>query len=449
MTPAEAEAGQVASPAVPSRSVGPNRYAWYVTVLLMIAYTFSFLDRQILNLMVGPIKQSLGISDYQFALLSGAAFGVFYTLMGLPLGWLADRFSRKWIITIGLAVWSLMTAACGLSRSFVQLFAARVGVGVGEATLSPSAYSMLSDFFDRTRLPRAMSVYTTGIFIGAGLALIIGGEVVEVVQRTPTAILPVIGAVQSWQLVFIVVGLPGLLLAVWLSTVREPVRQCQTDSAPIRNLWRLIGAHPRLFIALFLGAALYSIIGYADSWYPELFIRTWGWNVALAGRVNGASSLIAGPAGLLFAGWLSGRMLARGQSDACLRLTAYGAVGIALPAVLMPLMPTATLMAVMLLPIKFFVGFPPVLITSALQMVAPNRQRAQLGALFLFAVGIIGVTCGPILPAFLNDFVFHDEHALRYSLSISTGLVGPIAAAVLWQGCAQLRQRMGEIAREV
>jgi MFS family permease len=420
-------------------------YAWYITGLLMLAYTFSFLDRQILNLMVGPIKQDLGITDFQFSLMAGGAFGLFYTLMGLPLGWLADRFSRKWIITIGLTVWSLMTAACGLSRSFGQLFLTRVGVGVGEATLSPSAYSLLADLFPKAWLPRAMSVYTVGIFIGAGLALVGGGAVVTAVGHSPTVTLPLIGEMRSWQAVFIAVGLPGLLLALWLTSVREPARQGHTEVMPISDIFRLIRSYPRMFSALFLGSGLYSVLGYADTWYPELFIRTWGWNAAHAGRIIGLSSLIAGPLGLIFAGWYSSRMMWRGQPDACLRLTAYGAIAIAIPAAVMPLMPTPTTMALMLLPIKFFVGFPPVLITSALQMVSVNRQRAQLGAIFLFTVGIIGVTAGPIIPAILTDYVFHNEKALRYSLALASGFVGPLAALTLWQGCGELRRRLTDV----
>jgi MFS family permease len=413
----------------------------------MLAYAFSFLDRQILNLMVGPIKHDLGISDFQFALMAGGAFGLFYTLMGLPLGWLADRFNRKWIITAGLTAWSLMTAACGMSNSFGELFIARVGVGVGEATLSPSAYSLLSDLFPKQWLPRAMSVYTVGIFIGAGLALVAGGAVVTAVSHTPTVTIPVIGQLKSWQAVFVAVGLPGLLLALWLMSVREPARRGRTEVLPIRDIFRFLRAYPRMFLALFVGAGLYSVLGYADTWYPELFIRTWGWDAAHAGRVVGLTSLIAGPLGLIFAGWYSSRMMSRGQSDGCLRLTAYGAIAITIPAVLMPLMPTPAAMTLMLLPIKFFVGFPPVLITSALQLVSVNRQRAQLGAIFLFTVGIIGVTAGPIIPAILTDYVFHDEKALRFSLALSTGLVGPFAAATLWQGCGELRRRLSELAQ--
>ncbi|HVW69331.1 MAG TPA: MFS transporter [Steroidobacteraceae bacterium] len=433
------------------------RYAWYATAVLMIAYTFSFLDRQILNLMVGPIERDLGISDSQFALLTGGAFGIFYTVMGLPLGWLADRLSRKWIVSAGITCWSLMTAACGVAGSFTQLMLTRIGVGVGEATLSPSAYSMLADYFDKARLPRAMSVYTCGIFIGAGTAMMLGGAVVSAVQNNPAIHLAAFGVTHSWQLVFVIVGLPGLLLALWLATLREPVRRDHgADSESVarvsegfaqgmRELGAFLVRYPRMCIALFLGSAFFSILGYTDTWYPELFIRTWGWTPSQSGLVNGASSLIAGPLGLLFAGWYSSHLIARGRVDACLRLTACGAIGITLPAVIMPLAPNAALMALCLLPLKFFVGFPPVLIPSAIQMVAPNRLRGQLGALFLFTVGIIGVSLGPLLPALFNDYVFKNHDLLRYSIAWSTGLVGPIACGTLWLGVRQYTDRFHEM----
>jgi MFS family permease len=437
-----------------------SRYAWYVTSVLMVAYTFSFLDRQILNLMIGPIEHDLRISDSQFALLTGGAFGIFYTLMGLPLGWMADRFNRKWIVATGIACWSVMTAACGLAGTFAQLLLTRVGVAVGEATLSPSAYSMLGDYFDRSRLPRAMSVYTFGIFIGAGLAMMLGGMVVEIVRHAGNLTPAAVGIEHPWQAVFVIVGLPGLAVALWLATLREPARHehgadSMTVAKPseglapgLKEFADFLRRYPRMCVALFLGSAFFSILGYSDAWYPELFIRTWGWTSARSGMVNGASSLIAGPLGLLFAGWYSSRLIGAGRVDACLRLTALGAIGITLPAVLMPLAPTPTTMALCLLPLKFFVGFPPVLIPSAIQMVAPNRLRGQLGALFLFTVGIVGVSCGPLLPALFTDYVFKSHDSLRYSLAWSTGLVGPIAFATLWSGLRQYRIRFKDMASE-
>lgn len=438
-------------PASPSPKGLSRFYPWYVTGVLMLAYVFSFLDRQILYLMVGPIREDLHISDFQFSLLTGAAFGIFYTVMGLPIGWMADRYNRKKIIAIGVTLWSLMTAGCGLAQNYVQLFLTRIGVGVGEATLSPSAYSILSDSFDARRLPKAMSFYTFGIFIGAGTALIIGGEVVSAVQHTPSLVLPVIGELRSWQLVFMIVGLPGLLVALWVSTLREPARTGQVAAAPQRRMFPFaevagfIARYRWMSVSLFLGAAFFSVLAYADSWYPELFIRTWGWDVEHSGRINGASSLIAGPLGLIFSGWFSSRMLEKGQSDACLRLTAFGALGITVPAVLMPLAPNATAMAALLFGFKFFIGWTPVLIPSAIQMVAPNHLRAQLGAFFLFAVGIIGVSLGPILPAFLSDFVFSGDSSLRYALATAALIFGPVTFVLLWVGMKQYRQVRAEL----
>lgn len=429
------------------------RYGWYTTGVLMLAYTFSFLDRQILNLMVGPIKADLAITDVQFALLTGGAFGIFYTIMGLPIGWMADRYPRKWIISTGIALWSLMTALSGLTRTFPQLMLARIGVGVGEATLSPSAYSMLSDLFDKTRLPKAMSVYTVGIYIGAGLAMIIGGTVVGAIEKTPDIVVPLLGEMRSWHVVFIVVGLPGLLVALWVATLTEPVRRvrpadaadAQTAGFSLPRIWKFLASYPLMSVSLFLGSAMFSVMSYTDAWFPELFIRTWGWGPQQTGFVNGAASLIAGPLGMLAAGWWSSRMIQNGQGDACLRLTAYAAAGIALPAVLMPLMPNGYLMGVLLLPLKFFGGFTPVLIPTAIQMIAPAALRAQLGAVFMFTVGIVGVSLGPILPALLNDYVFRDENALRYSLSVASGIIAPIAFGLLFIGMKQFRRRLAEV----
>ena len=429
------------SPAARSASL----YPWYATGVLMLAYVFSYLDRQILYLMVGPIRADLHITDFEFSLLSGAAFGIFYTFMGLPIGWLADRWNRKKLIAIGITTWSIMTALCGLAQSYGLLFLARVGVGVGEATLSPAAYSFLSDSFDKVRLPRAISVYGLGLFIGAGMALIIGGQIIGVVEKWGDVAIPVVGTLRSWHLVFLMVGIPGLLVALWISTLREPIRTGVTQSTPgafpLAQVWSFIADKPLMAISLFVGAALFSAQAYADSWYPTLFMRLWGWKVQSAGQISGLSSVIAGPAGMLFAGWLSSRWIAQGKVDACLRLTAWAALGITLPATFLPIAPNATVMAMLLFPFKFFIGFTPVLIPSALQMVAPNQIRAQLGAVFLFCTGLIGVTGGPILPAFLSEYVFHGPNGLPHALSATATIIGPLTFLVTWLGLAQYRNR--------
>src|SRR5215475_4822666 len=201
------------------------KYAWYVVFVLMVCYTLSFIDRQILGMLVDPIKRDFEISDTSVGLLQGLAFVAFYTIMGLPVGWLVDRYSRRTIIAVGVFFWSLMTAVCAMAGNFWALFAARTGVGVGEATLAPSAMSMTSDYFPKERLGGALSVYAMGIFIGSGLALIVGGEVVARVSGMPEVGVPIIGQIASWRLTFLIVGLPGLLVALLVYTVREPLRR--------------------------------------------------------------------------------------------------------------------------------------------------------------------------------------------------------------------------------
>lgn len=423
------------------------RYGWYTAIVLMVAYTLSFLDRQILTLMVGPIKADLHITDTQFALLTGGAFALFYTAMALPMGWMADRYPRKWIIAAGISVWSLATGACALARTFPALMAARICVGVGEATLSPSAYSLLRDRFDDTRLPRAMSIYSLGIFIGAGTALILGGIIVGALATTPYVTFPLLGTYKSWHAVFLIIGPPGLLIALWVATLKEPARKktidkVDTGSFSLSVIGQFLGKWPLMGVSLFIGAGFLSILSYLDAWYPELFIRMHGWDAEQAGWVNGLASLTAGPAGMIFAGWYSSRCIARGQVDACIMMATVCAIGLSIFGTLMPLMPNATLMAVMIWPIKFFGGFNPVLIPAAVQMIAPHNLRAQLGALFLLSTGILGTALGPIVPAAMSDYIIMDESKLNISIAITAAIVGPITAILLTVGRRQFRERV-------
>ena len=200
-------------------------YQWYVIFVLLLAQMFSFLDRMIMGLLVGPIRESFAISDTQYSLLAGLAFSLFYAIMGLPLARIADSRNRRNLISIGIAVWSVMTAVCGLAKGFVSLFFARIGVGIGEATLGPAGYSMITDYFPRSSLARALSVYTLGVTFGSGLAYILGGAVVGYVQTLDTLTLPFLGATEGWQLTFFIVGFPGVLVAALMYlTVREPAR---------------------------------------------------------------------------------------------------------------------------------------------------------------------------------------------------------------------------------
>ncbi len=251
--------GVHAAPTQPPTSSAPyptSGQAWYTVLVLMVMYVFSFIDRQILSMLVTPMKRDLQISDSQVGLLQGFAFALLYTVLGLPIGRLADRASRKGIIAAGVLVWSLMATACGFARTAVQLFFARVGVGVGEAALGPAAYSMITDSFPREKLGRAFSVYNMGIPLGSGVAMLVGGLVVGAVSGESNVTLPLLGEVRSWQLVFIVTGAPGLLLPLLLLSVREPARRgllktaSNTQTVPMKDVLRYVVSSRLLRAAL-------------------------------------------------------------------------------------------------------------------------------------------------------------------------------------------------------
>ena len=288
-------------------------YAWYVVGVLTVAYIFSFIDRQILSLMVGPIQHDLGIGEKQMSLLMGFTFAVFYAFFGIPLGRLADTGSRRVIISVGVAVWSVMTAGCGLAKTFWQLAFMRMGVGVGEASLSPSAYSLISDYFPPQRRSTAMSVYSMGIYIGAGMAFILGGFVVKLVSGQENTDLPWIGQVRSWQLVFFIVGLPGLLVSLLLLTVREPVRKgilWKPDGSAVaaptsRAVWSYIRENRATFLCLTLGPGMVALCSYgARAWIPAMLIRRYAFTPGNTGLVFGIIVAIAGTLGIVSGGRL-------------------------------------------------------------------------------------------------------------------------------------------------
>ena len=428
------------------------RYAWYVVAILTLAYIVSFIDRQILSLLVGPIQRDLDIGDKQISLLMGATFAVFYTLFGIPLGRLADTRSRRMIISAGITFWSMMTAGCGLARSFWQLALFRVGVGVGEATLSPSAYSLIADYFRPQLRSTAMSVYSMGIFVGSGLAFIVGGIVVEFSATQESFVLPVVGVVRSWQLVFLVVGLPGLAAALLMFTIREPVRKGArrliADSTPVTTattgeVWAYLRDNRATFLFLNLGVAMVTLNAYGtNSWVPAMFIRRYGWTQGETGRVFGMIVGIAGTLGIVSGGRLADWLSARGQRDATVRLSGLAALAWLPFGVAYPLMPSATWAAVLVAPAIFFSSVPFGIAPAAIQRIMPNTMRAQATAVYLFVINLIGMGLGPTVVATLTEDVFQDKQAVNYSLAIVGGVSQTIAGVLLLSGLKRYRQSL-------
>lgn len=407
-------------------------YAWFVVGVLMLAYMNSFIDRQILSLLVEPIRADLGISDTQVSLLAGLAFSIFYTLMGLPLARLADQSNRRNIIAVGIGAWSVMTALCGAAQNFWQLFLARIGVGVGEAALSPAAFSMISDYFPKDRLARAISVYSMGVYFGAGLALMIGGLVIKMVSNLPPVELPLLGEIVAWKMTFFAIGLLGLPVILLVLLIREPLRRGAAQDAPSQGasfaeLRAFVGENRWTIIWHF---AAYSFIGIAIvnylTWAPTLFIRTWGWDAPTVGLVYGGLTFVLGTAGVYTGGFVADWLHQRGKPDAILRATLYGGILVLPVAVATPLMPTEELAVVGLALTTFLLAYPQGLPAAALQVIAPNRLRAQMTALYFLVGNLIALGIGPTLVALVTDYGFEDPQMLRYSLAIVCALAIPL-----------------------
>lgn len=424
-------------------------YRWYVVAVLFIGYAFSAIDARVLTLLVGPIKADLGLSDFEISLLQGFAFALLYSFAALPIGRYVDGAKRRTpLVVVGVMFWSVMTMACGLANSFAALFFTRVGVGVGEATLSPTAYSLLSDYFEKQRRALAISFYAIGYPIGSGLALIIGGLLLEHFSRSGPTSLGMFGTLEPWQLVFVAVGAPGVLVAALISTIKEPPRSetggiGTTGAVPVRDVVRYIAERWKLYGMLIGVTALSGLLAIGTGlWYPTFLIRTYGMTPTEVGLYFGTLMLICGTIGTLAGGWFSGVLMRRGRSDGNLRVMLFATVVKALPLVIGPLMPTATL-ALAFMAVGTLVGQASQgVILSALQDVTPNRLRGQVTSLALLAVNLIGLGLGSSIIAGITDFGFGDEGALRYAISITGAIMLPIMVFLLATGMKRYREAL-------
>lgn len=419
----------------------PPAQAWHAVGVFAVVLMLNFLDRGILTLLVQPIKKDLQLSDQQVGLLIGFAFAVLYALLGLPIARLVDSKSRRLIIGIGVATWSLATAACGLARSFGQLFVARVGVGVGEACNGPATFSMLSDLFPPRLLPRAIAVMNLGYVAGTGIALLVGGTVIHFLAGSERT-LPIIGTVQPWQLTFMIVGIPGVLIAFLLATIIEPPRRGHLagvpreahTAIPVREVRQFVSANRSTYFPMFIGLAFNSVLSFGNqAWIPTFFVRTFNWSEAQTGITIGIVICCVAPLGLFAGSALAEWFAKKGYADANLRVVLISML-IHIPGyIAAPLMSNPNV-AMALVGFNFMIGMLcPGPQNAALQIITPNEMRGQVTALFLFIFNFIGYGLGPSIVAFLTDNFF-GEAQIRYSLSVAGGVIGLLAAATIWWG---------------
>lgn len=414
-----------------------STYAWYTVGFLTVAATLSSVDRQVLAVLIGPIKADLDLNDSQMGLIGGVAFSLLYSLGTIPAAWIADQRSRRMVITFGIAFWSAMTAACGMVHQFVSLFLARMGVGLGEAALGPAAYSMMSDLLPKRNLPLAIGLFTAAPFFGVGIASIGGGQMAQYFETAPPLIVPVLGAVRSWQAVFLLLGLPGLLMAVLgFLTLREPPRQARvaTDgpaSLTSRQILTFFGERRRFLVLHFTAYIAMSVQGWGlFFWVIEFLVRERGMPRAEAGLKYGLMAFALGLTGSIFAGRLASRLVARGAADSTMRLVLYAILALMPLAIAMPLVPQAWQTLVLLAPITFLMGWPGGLGMTALQFIVPNELKGRIIALYSIVVNAISLALGPFVGGLISDKVFGGQ-SLGGSLSLMAAINYPIAALAL------------------
>ncbi|WP_311268973.1 MFS transporter [Sphingobium sp. WCS2017Hpa-17] len=412
----------------------PNpRRAWTVALLLSLASIASQFDRVVLNLTVEPVKAEFGLDDTSFALLQGVAFGIFYTLGAVPLGRLADRYERRIVLGISLFFFSLASMASGLSRNFSQLFLSRVAVGCGEASVTPSGLSLLSDLFPPEKLGRAVSVFFLSAPFGIGLAFMAGGKLLQwLTERWHGSGLPF--GLEPWQAAFLIVGAPGLLLAPLLLFMKEPERRGPGGAAPlsIAEVLGVIRARRRALILMFAGFSMVTVVNFAyNVWTPALFARVYGWTPAQVGIGFGLIMMICGTGGTYFAGWLSDRLTRAGHVDAHLRVAAFGFLACGIFGTLAPLMPNAWAALALIAPAMFLSCMPVPCAGTALQLILPNRARGQVTALYIMVISLVGIGIGPVVIGFMTDHLFTAPTDIRYSLAIVVGCAAPIMCVLL------------------
>ncbi len=434
---------EIASRATPSERSVPAAMeypsagrAWYCVFALALATMVNFLDRGILTLLVEPIKHDLRLTDVQMSLIMGFAFTFFYAVLGLPVARLVDRKNRKLIMTAGIAIWSVMTMLCGLAKNFWHLFVARMGLGVGETTSGPSAYSLLSDYFPPHRLPRAITFMQVGFVLGTGLALILGAWIIDFVTAHPDLSLPLVGRLHGWQMVLMLVGLPGVVVAAIMAGVREPPRMggAQSEPTPVAEIFQFIARHKSVYLPLFVGMGLRTAQMFGTQmWGPAFYGRTFGWSPSQVGYVSGLSVFIAMPAGLALGGWLAERYWKKGVHDGNVRvvvLSTFVSVPFGIAGPLMP-SPWLAVGCLLLAQLTSIMSAAPE--NAAVQTVTPNRLRGQMTFLFLFIMNVVGMGFGPMLVGGLSQYIF-GEAQIRLSLATIGLLLGAPAIYTFWRG---------------
>ena len=412
----------------------PPQYAWYVVVVLYLAYTFSFVDRSITAYLVRPIRAEFAINDFQFSLMQGMAFALFFTIMGIPVGRLADSWNRRFLVIIGVAVWSTMTILCGKAESYWELFVFRMGVGVGEACLAPCAYSLISDYFPREKRSLPLNMYSAGVMLGSGLANVFGGLVARYALSGGPRTVFLLGDLKPWQLTFVWVGLPGAAMVLLLATIREPYRSEKKGRPSTGATLRHLRRHRATYASLIGGTTFGAMTnGAILGWVPVWFERRYGWHQAQTGPYLGSVIFVFGTLGLSIAGYLAGKYIRAGKKAVYIKLMIAAEGLVVIPLILAYVADEPYWVLGCVGATVFFTGFPSGLGPAALQWITPNEMRGQITAAYLFVLSLISMSATPAAVGYLTTYFFADDKAVRSSavlVGVVAALLGMIVLAI-------------------
>jgi MFS transporter, Spinster family, sphingosine-1-phosphate transporter len=411
-------------------------YAWYVAVVMAVCQAMSFVDRQLINLLVMPIKVDFGLTDTAVSLLVGLACSSALVLFALPLGWLIDRGHRcRIILACGLG-WSLFSMAGGLAHGYYGLFVSRFGVGAAEAGIYAACSAIVAAYFSPARLTRAMSISSLGPFIGGGLSLIFGGLVIGMFQDLGPVRVPLAGALHPWQLTLIAVSFVGIFPVLLILTVREPRRDTGASARRTAVTWSAVFVylrrHGRFYGWFFASVAPHLMAIYAiPAWAPAMLIRQFGVPIAIVGVRLGAMSLLAGVGGTLAAPYVA-RFLGRGDVGmGAVRGMQCGVLATAALCVMLPFVASATAMMGLVGAIVFATTLPLPLASATLVGTTPDQFRGRIGSIYFLMSGLTGLALAPTLVGIVTEHVLQDPGKIATSLALVLGTAGIVSSGLM------------------
>jgi len=405
---------------------------WYLAAVLTLLYIYAQIDGSAIIILVTPIKQDLGITDTQMSLLLGLSFAAFYAILGLPAGYLVDRMSRRKIMGVGIVLWSAMTMSCGLAQTYSQLFLARCGVGIGEASITPASYSLIRDTFPPDKRGKAFGMFSAGSYIGAALAVMITGALLGVISAGALKAVPWVGGLRPWQAVLVLIGMLGFPLSLLLLTFREPMRRIEGAFGhagvtfregidQIKSLWRTY-LPLAAWVTCFYGTA----ISYG-SWMPTIIGRTWHLPPAQIGLFFGGCLLICAPIGAWCGGHAIDVLRRRGRRDA-VEIVGLWITIIFIPfGIAAPIVPDVGEMFFALAAQLLVAGAYQPVGASLLAQVTPQRLMGKVTAIYLLAFTLLGRGFGPTIVALISDNFYTGDQALGFALGTAAAVLMTIA----------------------